>query len=182
MNNFQIEALMNKYNNSKAFQGCYSSDDVQDITPNTVTIYNTESGYQKYGHWTVLFTSPQLNSDLKTCIYFDSLGDGPKNANLVQHVLAYSSKFLYNNIPYQSIFSQLCGLHAVFVSALYCQGVAVHDILTKYYNPNSNKELLNDKIVFYTLLSDLKKLEGGKNLSSEFVLQLPFNSLNNHGL
>ena len=165
---------MRQFNDSKAFQGCFSSDNIQRLVPNSVTIYNTESGYPKYGHWTALFTSPQIDSDDKTCYFYDSLGNIPTNLKLVQQVLSYSSNNLvYNNLQYQSVFSQLCALHVVFVSSLYCQGVSVGDILCKYYKPNTNKELINDQIVFYSLLPELKKLDGGKDIS-QFTLNLPF--------
>lgn len=170
---------MQKFNESNVFQGCFASDDIQPIKPNTVTVYNTENGNNNYGHWTALFTSPQIHSDSKTCFYFDPLGCLPQNSQIVERVLNYSQKFYYNNVQFQSIFSQLCALHIVFVSALYCQGVSVNDILNKYYNPSTNQEFINDKIVFYALLPDLKKLEGGENIS-EFTLNLPFFSSVRH--
>ena len=94
MNNIQIEILMAQYNHAKTFKGCFSSDNVQKLEPNTVTIYNTESGYPDFGHWVALFTSRQVNSNDKVCFYYDSLGNIPQNLTLVGRVLSYSSKFI----------------------------------------------------------------------------------------
>lgn len=180
MNNSQIEILMAPFNRYKTFKGCFSSDNIQQLEPNSVTIYNTESGYPDFGHWVALFTSSQLNSNDNVCLYFDSLGNIPQNLRLVEQVLTYSKNFNYSNVQYQSVFSQLCGLHVVYVSSLFCQGVSIEDILCKYYNSNTNKELINDQIVFYALLPELKKLDGGKDIS-QFTLTLPFFSPSENG-
>lgn len=186
MNNHQIDFVLNKYNVSKAYKGSYAIDNVQPVTSNSVVIYNTEpaaNSKKKIGHWTAVFTSNQIQSEIPSCIYFDPLGEILHNQELAKQLLNFSSTITYSNIQYQSIFSELCSLHVIFVTKLYCEGVSVHDILTKYYNSDSNKEFTNDRIVYYALLSDLKKLPGGgEKLSSRFTLQLPFfPKLENHG-
>lgn len=171
MNNHEITEILQRYKETKnIFQGCFPSDQIQPIKPNTVTIYNTEKISSTNGHWVCVFAGEQINhSSLSNSIpvYFDPLGNLPVNLKLIKQVLTYATSFKYSNVQFQSIFSDLCGLHVIFVTILYCKGISLRKIFSSYYHPCAKSEYLNDRIVYAALISDLKTFDIFKNLDEK---------------
>ena len=177
MNNHEIVQILHKYKETKnIFQGCFPADQIQPLVPNTVTIYNTENSYSNNGHWVSLFTNEKLSSDNSLSnlipVYFDPFGNFPENLKLVKQVLTHAPLMKYSNVQYQSIFSELCGLHVIFVTILYCKGISLRKIFSSYYHPCTKTEFLNDKIVYTALVSDLKKIPSFKNLDEKVFTPL----------
>ena len=98
------------------------------------------------GHWTALLGGKRFD-DPKSLVYFDPLGSLPQNLNFVKHLISCKKDIFYNNYSVQSLFSELCGLHVLYVVYQWMHGLSVDEILLWKYNIQSNYEFFNDNIV-----------------------------------
>lgn len=117
MDNWEISDVLSRHLKSRhVFVGCYPSNAVplKDQYPYAMVI-NTDCAKRKGRHWVAIFVpSPS------TVEYFDSFGAKP-NTNIRKFV----KKFLIrhrNNVCFQSVFSDVCGLYCIYFIIKRCSG------------------------------------------------------------
>ena len=160
MNNFEIEACIQKLGLKavERYEGCYC---VNEIIPtikyghfaiiNSLTV--SEAKKKSVGHWTMIlrgnsiYSNSNNNLEATPLIFFDPLGNLPSDPTFIDSLLSQSPYIEYSNFSYQSVFSDCCGKHILFLIAHYIAGISVTEILTTKYDVNSIFETRNDRIV-----------------------------------
>ena len=100
------------------------------------------------GHWTLVLCGMSITDSRPDApiVFFDPLGSIPNDLTFVTKLLAQTKSIYYSNFPYQSIFSEKCGQHCLYVVANYVKGYSIVTILTEKYNTDVG-ELGNEIIV-----------------------------------
>ena len=127
MDDQQIEFYLKKMNAISKCKGIYCIDEFNAdlietghfVILNTLPKANFEkkkNGHKEKisGHWILLLAGKDLN-DANTPVYFDPIGLLPQNLDFVMNLLNCKTTWLYNNVSLQSLFSELCGYHVLYV-------------------------------------------------------------------
>ena len=112
---------------------------------------STESG----SHWTLIkVKSP--NEQVVT--YFDSLGRSPPK-EIMSKLATVAKTIEYADEAVQSMLSQACGYHVLFVSYLLARNYNLREILTDVYRVQEKQHLRNDFLAtdVISALTTLKK-------------------------
>ena len=124
MNDLQLNACVKELgsNAEKRFKGCVCIDELpQDIQVGQFCFINSlkrADSKNSIGHWTLLCYGaavPQNDAEDDKMIFYDSFGRWPEDLGLIKYCLAHSSFVLYNNFSVQSLFSDQCGKHILYV-------------------------------------------------------------------
>ena len=148
MNNFQIDEAISKMGSSamSRYDGCHFIDEIPLYISrghfyfcNTLT--REMAKQNSSGHWTLVLCGMSITDSRPHApiVFFDPLGSIPNNLSFVCKLLAQSTSIYYSNFPYQSVFSEKCGEHCLYVVANYVKGFLIVTILTEKYNTNASK-------------------------------------------
>ena len=134
MDSRQIEIIV--WRNKRArkyFKGCYPCDQIPRVNEfPALFIVNEDNRTQRGTHWTSIY----LPSKDKA-YYFDSFGCKPNPC-----ISKYFENFncvIFNHIPLQSVFSDVCGHYCIFFVLSICKGFNFNDVLrtlSKQHNPD----------------------------------------------
>ena len=104
------------------FQGVYAADKIPPLRMGSAIIVNTDKSTEPGMHWLALY------QDREALEFFDSYGQSPD---------FYGFSFTnvkWNNIPLQSITSNVCGAYCIYYILKRCQGYSMYSIIEKLCN------------------------------------------------
>ena len=139
MNSLTITNILKKSLGS-SFKGVYSFDQWRSIPSTSSTasyIFNTAPHTEEFGHWIAIKFFKN-----RTAIFFDSYGRSPATLGFESFLEKHSESWKYNNITIQSLFSTVCGQHAIF----FLQKLSSSN-LNKWISNFSTDLISNDKLV-----------------------------------
>lgn len=139
MNNFQINAIIQKNTMQTSYIGCFPENKMPLYQINGYMIINSNSNTDSIGHW-LLFYGLKGN-----ILFFDSFGKSPEfyGNNIELYAKMYKAKTI-NNIQLQSNTSYVCGCYVLYFAYYLFTGRPINLILNKFSKTNRIK---NDSLV-----------------------------------
>ena len=139
--NFFIESELR---NVDHFRGCFHVCEISQITilhfPSSFIFFSNQ-------HWTSV-----IMVDDKTCLYFDSFGQGVSNSKIIKFLSSYYNQIKFNKIKIQDDNSDLCGLFCIcFIK--YVSSVKHFLLFLNLFNQHNLVK--NDYIVRYLLANKI---------------------------
>jgi hypothetical protein len=136
MNTLEINRYLTKF---PQFKGTYPRDMLPTINrlPACLVI-NTDPSNEPGEHWVAVFIDRNGSGE-----YFDSFGIPPLHEEILEF-LHYNCPqgWLCNNITFQSIYSETCGMYCVIYLSSKCKGMSFNEF-TALFNHSCE---LNDKL------------------------------------
>ena len=102
-------------------------------------VVNTDPRGQKGEHWLALYYDEK-----GVCTFFDSFGNNPNYFGLDKYIQRTSTKYEYNNMQIQSLFSNTCGYYCIYFILLKSRGYNLIDIQNLFSKTNFN---MNDYLI-----------------------------------
>jgi hypothetical protein len=120
MNTVEITNAMKKNNKTKSyFKGVYACDKLPrtKVKKPTCFIINTDPSSKPGTHWVAVYFPKKGSAE-----YFDSFGFRPKINSITNFINTNCTRFTYNKIQLQNIFSTVCGNYCCEYLLHRCQG------------------------------------------------------------
>lgn len=148
MNNLQIEKILSRVYISKDnenFLGVFPADKIPSEAElanhsGFSIILNTQPSGRPGIHWVAIFRKNKT----EPLEYFDSFGRRPH----IKHFLKFfnGKKFVYNNIPVQSIFTDVCGQYCIFFILARHFDISYFEIVKLFFEKGDNfvRKFIND--------------------------------------
>lgn len=125
---------------SRHFVGVFSADRLPPIREETALIVNTDTHDEEGSHWLALYVQ---NKD--TLEFFDSFGLPPSVYKpFISRYASQFSNLKYNEIPFQSLTSNVCGQYCTYYILQRCKETSMEYILHKLKHSRNNDFRLFD--------------------------------------
>ena len=150
------ETLKNDLYTKQVYEGVYALDKLPErLKPRGLYIMNLDVSTESGSHWTLIKVQSASEG---VVTYFDSLGRPPPK-EIMSKLARVGQTIAYADLAVQSIFSQACGYHVLFVSYLITRNYDLKEIMIDVYRVQEKQYLRNDYLAIDVIstLTTLKK-------------------------
>lgn len=149
MNTLELRDLLMKFQRKEIFKGVFACDMLPDtFSLPAAFVINLSPISQPGTHWVALYIAKDGTSE-----YLDSYGIKPTNKCILHFIKFHSKQNTYNNIQFQHINSNTCGIYA----ASYIIYKLKKKSMKEYCQKFGKNTFINDVIIqnLYTYLRSL---------------------------